>query len=111
MERHYTPEQMAQLEELRGETLAEEIAEVEAEWTSLLADVRASCEIDPASSEAMALVERWDALTARTMAHFASKPGLPEAIAHNYDAGAFADVEGAPRAADFAFIERVRRGG
>lgn len=109
MEKRYTPEQLSQFEELRKETPAEEIAAVEREWTSLLADVRASYELDPASAEAKSLVERWDALTARTMAHFATKPGLPDAIAQNYNAGAFEDVEGAPQAADFAFIQRVRR--
>ena len=109
MEKHYTPEQTAQFEELRRETPAEEIAAVEAGWTSLLAEVRASYALDPASADAKGLVERWDALTARTMAHFAAKPGLPEAIQRNYDAGAFADVEGAPRAEDTAFIERARQ--
>ena len=108
MEKLYTQEEMSQFAELRNESPAEEVAAVEREWTALLADVRASYELNPASPAAKALVERWDALTARTMAHFASKPGLPEAIGRNYEAGAFEDVEGAPRAADMAFIERAR---
>ena len=55
MERYYTPEQMAQFAELRTQTPPEEIEAVEREWTALLADVRASRGLDPASAEAKAL--------------------------------------------------------
>lgn len=108
MERYYTPEQMAQFAELRAETPPEEIEAVEREWTGLLADVRASRGLDPASAEAKALVVRWDALQERTMAHFASKPGLIEAIGRNYEVGSFEGMDRAPQAEDFAFIQRVR---
>ncbi len=109
MEQYYTPEQMAQFAELRAETPAEEIEAVEREWTALLADVRASRDLDPASAEAKALAARWDALHERTMAHFASKPGLVEAIGRNYEAGSFEGMDRAPQAEDFAFIQRVRQ--
>ncbi len=108
MEKYYTQEQMAQFAELRAETPPEEIQAVEHEWTALLADVRASRGLDPASPEAKALAARWDALQERTMAHFASKPGLPEAIAGNYAAGSFEGMDRAPQAEDVAFIQRVR---
>ncbi len=108
MEKYYTPEQMAQFAELRAETPPEEIEAVEREWTGLLADVRASRGLDPASAEAKALVVRWDALQERTMAHFASKPGLIEAIGRNYEAGSFEGMDRAPQAEDFAFIQRAR---
>ena len=108
MEQYYTPEQMAQFAELRAETPAEEIKAVESEWTALLADVRASRGLDPASAEAKALAVRWDALQERTMAHFASKPGLVEAIGRNYEAGSFEGMDRAPQAEDFAFIQRAR---
>ena len=108
MERYYTPEQMAQFDELRAETPPEEIEAVEHEWQALLAEVRASRGLDPAGPEAKALLSRWDALSERTMAHFASKPGLPEAIECNYASGAFEGVDGAPQAEDFAFIQRMR---
>ena len=108
MEKYYTPEQMAQFAELRTETPPEEIEAVEREWSALLADVRASRGLDPASAEAKALVERWDALQQRTMAHFASKPGLIEAIGRNYEEGSFEGMDRAPQAEDFAFIQRVR---
>ena len=93
MEKYYTPERMAQFEELRAETPPEEIEAVE-----------------PASAEAKALAARWDALQERTMAHFARKPGLMEAIGRNYAAGSFESIDGAPQAEDFAFIKRVREG-
>ena len=108
MEKYYTPEQMAQFAELRAETPPEEIEAVEREWSALLADVRASRGLDPASPEAKALVARWDALQERTMAHFASKPGLMEAIGRNYEAGSFEGMDRAPQAEDFAFIQRAR---
>ena len=75
MEKYYTPEQMAQFEELRAETPPEEIKTAELEWASLLAEVRASRGLDPASAEAKALAARWDALQERTMAHFAAQAG------------------------------------
>ena len=108
MEKYYTPEQMAQFAELRAETPTEEIEAVEREWTVLLADVRASRGLNPGSPEAKVLVERWDALQERTMAHFASKPGLVEAIGRNYEAGSFEGMDRAPQAEDFAFIQRAR---
>ena len=108
MEQFYTSEQMTQFAELRAETPPEEIEAVEREWTTLLADVRASHGLDPASPEAKALVARWDALLERTMAHFASKPGLVEAIGRNYEAGSFVGMDRAPQTEDFAFIQRVR---
>ncbi len=108
MEKYYTPEQMAQFAELRAETPPEEIEAVEREWSALLADVRASRGLDADSAEAKALVARWDALQGRTMAHFASKPGLVEAIGRNYEAGSFEGMDRAPQAEDFAFIQRVR---
>ena len=108
MEQYYTPEQMAQFAELRTETPPEEIEAVERDWTALLAEVRASRGLDPASPQAKALVARWDALQERTMAHFASKPGLVEAIGRNYEEGSFEGMDRAPQAADVAFIQQVR---
>ena len=110
MEKYYTPEQMAHFEELRTETPPEEIEAVEREWASLLAEVRASRGLDPVSAKAKALAARWDALQERTMAHFSRKPGLIEAIGHNYAAGSFENIDGAPQAEGLAFIKRVREG-
>lgn len=108
MEAYYTPEQMRQFAEVGEATPREEIEAIQQEWTTLLADVRANAALDPASPEAQALGERWEALTERTMRGFAPYPKLQEAIRANYERGAFAGNALAPRAADFAFIARVK---
>lgn len=109
VEAYYMPEQMARFAALREAVSAEEIAAVEAGWTALLAEVRAAREIglDPASAEAMALADRWQALTERTMAHYRHDSDLSSAIQANYDRGAFENHDRAPQAADFAFIQVV----
>jgi DNA-binding transcriptional MerR regulator len=108
MESYYTPEQLQQFEELRQSTPPEEIRAVEEGWTALLADLRANPDVDPASPEAQALADRWDQLTARVTAAFASKPELGAAIAENYQRDAFREVDGAPHAEDFAQIQRIK---
>lgn len=104
----FTPEQMQQFAELAERTPAEEMTAIQDGWSALLPDVRASYDLDPASPEAQALAERWDALTARTMHAYESAPELVEALRANYAKGAFEGTTGAPQAADFAFLERVR---
>ena len=108
MDALYTPEQMRQFAEVAKATPPEEIAAIEQEWTALLAEVRASYDLDPASPEAQALGARWEALTARTMRGYEQFPELKAAIGANYEKGAFEGDERAPQAADFAFLERVR---
>ena len=49
MDALYTPEQMRRFAEARATTTEEEIAAVEQGWTELLAEARASRELDPAS--------------------------------------------------------------
>ncbi len=106
----YTPEQMQQFAALGAEIPAEEIARVEQAWPPLLAAVRAAREqrMDPTSPKAAALLTRWDELTAATMAGFAARPELAQAIGDNYRQGTFEGFAGAPQATDFAFIEQVR---
>jgi hypothetical protein len=108
MEAHYTPEQMRQFAELAAATPREESAAIEQAWTALLAEIRASYDLDPASAEAQALADRADALTARTMRGYEQYPELKEAIRANYERGAFEGNMQAPQAADFAFLERVK---
>jgi MerR family transcriptional regulator, thiopeptide resistance regulator len=108
MEAYYTPEQMKQFEEARRATPQEEIAAIEQGWTALLAEVRASYDLDPASTEAQALGARADELTARTMRGYEQYPELAAAIGANYERGAFEGNLQAPQAADFAFFERVK---
>jgi DNA-binding transcriptional MerR regulator len=109
MESHYTPEQMKQFAAVGEAVGADEIAAVEQAWTELLAEVRSNLELDPTDPRAVALADRWEALTERTMRGFRQQPGLEEAIRANYERGAFEGHERAPHAADFAFIERVRQ--
>lgn len=104
----YTPEQMQQFAELAQRYPPEEIAAVEQGWAALLAEVRAHPGLDAASPEAQALLARWEALHERTQRAYAEMPGLSEAIAANYDRGAYEGNLRAPQAADFAFIERAR---
>jgi DNA-binding transcriptional MerR regulator len=64
VEKYYTPEQLAEIQE-RGRRLGDErIRQVEAEWPELIAQVRAEMELgtDPASERVQALARRWMAL-------------------------------------------------
>jgi DNA-binding transcriptional MerR regulator len=113
MDKYYTPEQMQQWEELGRTFPAEEREAIEQAWTALLAEVRASRDLDPASPQAQALAERWDQLTASVTRAYEGYPELGAAIGENYRQGRFEGHDRAPQRADFAFIERVKqaRGG
>jgi MerR family transcriptional regulator, thiopeptide resistance regulator len=108
LEKLYTPEQIKQFPEVAKRVGPEEIRAVEEAWTALLAEVRASRDLDPASPEAQALAQRWDELSERTMRGFQAFPEVKQAIADNYQQGRFEGHPHAPQAADFAFIERVK---
>jgi DNA-binding transcriptional MerR regulator len=108
MEKLYTPEQVEQFREAGAAVGPEEIRSVEEAWTGLLAEVRASSDLDPASPQAQSLARRWDELQERTMRGFQAFPGLKDAIAENYQQGRFEGHDQAPQAADFAFIERAK---
>lgn len=108
MEKYYTPEEMQRFADVHASTLQEEIAAVQDGWTTLLADLRANPDLDPANPEAAALAARWDDLTARAMAGFQREPALLEKIRANYEAGAFEGNQQTPQAADYAFIDRIR---
>ena len=108
IEKMYTPEQLKQFEEVGKAVGAEEIRAIEEAWTSLMTDVRASRDLEPASPEAQELARRWDELTERTMRGYQQAPELKQAIAENYQQGKFEGFDRAPQAADFAFIEKVK---
>jgi DNA-binding transcriptional MerR regulator len=108
MEKLYTPEQVKQFAEVGKLAGPEEIRAIEEAWTALLTEVRAHRDLDPASPEAQALGQRWDALYERTMRWYQAFPELKQAIAENYRQGKFEGPALAPQAADFAFIERVK---
>jgi DNA-binding transcriptional MerR regulator len=111
VEKLYTPEQMKQFQEVAALVGPEEIRAIEEAWTSLIAEVRASRELDPASPEAQALAQRWDELLERTMRGYQGFPELKEAIGENYKQGRFEGHDRAPQAADFALIEAVKSAG
>jgi DNA-binding transcriptional MerR regulator len=108
MEKLYTTEQMKQFAEVGKLVGPEEIQAIETAWTALLTEVRASLDLDPASPQAQALVERWDELGMRTMQGYRQFPELKQAIQDNYAQGKFEGHAHAPQAADFAFIQRVK---
>jgi len=108
MDSYYTPEQLARFEQLRQQVPAEEIHAVEEGWTALLRDVRANPDLDPASPEAQALADRWDQLTQAVVQSFRGDQQLLGAIAEKYQQDAFRDIEGAPHAEDFAYIQRIK---
>ena len=108
IEKLYTPEQMKQFQEAGKLVGPEEIQAVQDAWGVLLADLRANLHLDPASPEAQALGQRWEELTERTMRGYQGFPELKQAIADNYKKGKFEGFAGAPQAAEFAFIERVK---
>ncbi len=111
MERYYTPEQLARFAELREQLPAEEIQAVEEGWAELLADMRASGDLDPASPEAQAFVQRWDELLERTRRGYAGYEDLWQAIGQNYAAGNFEADQRAPDQSHFALIEAARAAG
>jgi DNA-binding transcriptional MerR regulator len=104
---HYTPEQMRQFEEVSKGISPEEMAAIQDGWTALLAEIRASYDLDPASAEAQALGARAEALKERTLRGYANFPDLKLAIRDNYQRGAFEGDERALQAADQAFLDRV----
>ncbi|RPH55628.1 MerR family transcriptional regulator [bacterium] len=82
-EKHYTPEQLREIEE-RGRTLGpERIREVEAEWPRLIAQVRAEMDqgTDPASETVQGLARRWKALVEEFTG---GNPGIERSVATLY---------------------------
>ena len=110
MSEYYSPDELTKrMQEAGKDVPAEEIGAVEAAWPPLLAEIRANRDIDPASEAARQLADRWAALLERTMCGFQGDPKIGATIGENYKQGRYAQIEGAPTAEDFAFIERVRQ--
>ena len=107
MSAQFTPEQMRQVEELGQKVPAAEREALERRWTELMAEVRANTHLDPASPEAQALAERWNAMTAETAAYYQEYPELWSAIGANYRQGAYEGHPNAPQAADFEWLAKV----
>jgi DNA-binding transcriptional MerR regulator len=108
MSERFSPELMKQFEELGQQMGPTAINDIEQEWTALIADVRANRNLDPASTEAGALADRWSAFYARMTDAYKDYPELWNAIGENYQKNAYADVAQAPQPEDVAFIQRVK---
>lgn len=82
-EKHFTPEQLRQIEERGREVGAARIAEIEQEWPKLIAEVRSAMErgVDPASAEAQALAARWAGLVEEFTG---GDPGLARSVGNLY---------------------------
>jgi DNA-binding transcriptional MerR regulator len=105
---YYSQDELAErMKEVGKDIPADEIREVEHAWPALLEEVRANRDLDPASAQARALADRWNALTERTMRGFQGDPKIGASIAENYRHNRYADIEGTPTPDDFAFIQRV----
>lgn len=108
MNEYYSPEEMKKRFEEIGKTIPPEtIQDVERRWTALLREIRASRNLDPASEQARALADRWNALLEETVGPYRDDGKLMGSIAEGYREGRYAHIEGAPTAEDFAFIARV----
>ena len=82
-EKHFTPEQLQQIEARRSEVGEERIREVEAEWPRLIAAVRAEMArgTDPADPRVAELARRWMALVREFTA---GDPGITAGVAKVY---------------------------
>jgi DNA-binding transcriptional MerR regulator len=110
MSDYYNPEEMKKLfDEIGTKVTPEEVKQIEQQWTVLIGEVRANRDLDPASPQAQALVDRWDAMTTATFASYPDDPKMRATIAHNYETGAYASNPDAPTMEDFAFIERIKK--
>jgi DNA-binding transcriptional MerR regulator len=67
VEKHFTPEQLAQLEQRAKQLGPEAIADTERAWRDLIAEVKEAMarRTDPAGAEAQALAKRWMELVER----------------------------------------------
>jgi MerR family transcriptional regulator, thiopeptide resistance regulator len=111
MEQYYTPEQLAYLRRRREQVGEERIREVETTaWPDLIAEVRAAVDqgLDPASSQARELAERWMALVQEFTG---GDPGIERSLGNIYKQEQPKDIHPAmdPRMREYmAFIQKAR---
>lgn len=83
----------------------EQVREGERMWAELMADLRASRDLDPASLEAQALLDRYNGMIEYT---FGGNGGLMQAVGENYQQGAYEHIEGAAQKEDFELIQKLQ---
>ncbi len=107
MEKYFTPEQKKQLEDRRKTLGEEKIRQAEADWTELIAQVRAEMEkgADPAGESMQRLARRWVELTG---AFTGGDPGIGQSLSEMYrQEGPAAASRGALDGEVFAFASRA----
>jgi hypothetical protein len=85
MERYYTPEQLAQLDERAAAFGEEGLKRAQDDWTRLIAEVEAERQAgtDPADPRLTPLVERWNALIEQFTG---GDPGIRASLQKLYEA-------------------------
>ncbi|MFN8534048.1 MAG: TipAS antibiotic-recognition domain-containing protein [Dehalococcoidia bacterium] len=101
----FSPDEFKRWEEHGKGFTPEQIQAIQDDWTALYAEARSNPDLDPASPAAQALLDRHDALLART---FAGNTELMNLTKEKYQAGVFEEMPEAPKRADFAFFDRIR---
>ncbi len=83
IEKYYTPEQLAEIQERGRQLGGEGIQKAEAEWKELIAQVRAEMEFgtDPAAETMQGLADRWMALV---RAFTGGNPGIEQSLRNMY---------------------------
>src|SRR6185312_11635302 len=111
MEQYYTPEQQEYLRQRRALIGEERIREVETTaWPDLIAEVRAAIDegLDPTSSRARALADRWTALVKEFTG---GDPGIERSLSNLYKQEQPRDIHPSmdPRIKEYmAFIQKAR---
>ena len=100
---------MKRFEELGQQLRPGEREEIESGWSELIAEVEANLHLDPASPEAGALAERWNALRSELFAAYNDRGfgDLLEAVGEKYRNNAYTDNPHAPSPAVREFISKA----
>ncbi|MEO6509004.1 MAG: MerR family transcriptional regulator [Patescibacteria group bacterium] len=77
----YSDDQRAKLGERSKDWTAVDQEKITVQWNTLFADIRANMDLDPASAEAQALVERWDGLVGQFTQ---GDPGIKQSLNSAY---------------------------
>ena len=108
MATNFTPEQMEKAKKLRELLPDGYIGDVQNRWKTLIEEISANLEADPASEVAQSLARRWKELLAETQKAWEQETGLWEAIGDGYRSGAFADNPHAPTPEVMEFVQRAQ---
>jgi DNA-binding transcriptional MerR regulator len=111
MEKYYTPEQLAQLEERRNELGDEGMAKAQQDWANLIAAVESARErgVDPADPEVQELGRKWHELIE---AFTGGDPGIRDSLQKMYETeGPEKASRGMGSPEDFEYLNAIRAAG